>query len=125
MPVLYTASFYDPQDWMGRVYRVSRAHPRGRKTQWETLPFLYPPRDLLRAYQAGDIGFPDLQRDYLAGLEAGVGLGGELDEWLTTVPSLDQFTLLCFERAGQGCHRRVLAGWIEEKVASVDLGELR
>ena len=125
MPVLYTASFYDPQDWMGRLYRVSRAHPRGRKTQWETLPFLYPPRDLLRAYRAGDIGFPDFERDYLAGLEAAIGRAGELQEWLATVPSLDQFTLLCFERAGQVCHRRVLAQWLQERVASVELGELR
>ncbi len=125
MPVLYTASFYDPQDWMGRPYRVSRAHPRGRKTQWETLPFLYPPRELLRAYRAGDIDFPDFQRDYLAGLEAAIARAGELEEWLATVPSLDQFTLLCFERAGQACHRRVLARWLQDRVASVELGELR
>ena len=125
MSVLYTASFYDPQDWVGRVYRVSRAHPRGRKTQWETLPFLYPPRDLLRAYRDGDIDFPEFQRDYLAGLEAAMGHDGELGEWLTTVPSLDKFTLLCFERAGQACHRRVLAQWLQERVASVELGELR
>ena len=127
MPVLYTASFYDPQDWVGRPYRVSRAHPRGRKTQWETLPFLYPPRDLLRAYRAGDIGFPDFQRDYLAGLEAEMALPwkGELRKWLTTVPSLDEFTLLCFERAGKDCHRRVLARWLQERVDSVELGALR
>ena len=125
MPVLYTACFYDPQDWMGRPYRVSRAHPRGRKTQWETLPFLYPPRDLLRAYRAGDIGFLDLKRDYLAGLEAAIGRAGELQEWLATVPTLDQFTLLCFERAGQACHRLVLARWLQERVASVELGALR
>ncbi len=125
MPVLYTASFYDPQDWMGRLYRVSRAHPRGRKTQWETLPFLYPPRDLLRAYRAGDIDFPVFKRDYLAGLEAATGRAGELEEWLATVPSLDQFTLLCFERAGQACHRRVLARWLQDRVASLELGDLR
>ena len=124
MAVLYTASFYDPQDWVGRVYRVSRAHPRGRKTQWETLPFFYPPRDLLRAYRADDIGFPEFQRTYLAGLEAEIERAGELQEWLAAVPSLDRFTLLCFERAGQACHRRVLARWLQEKVASVELGEL-
>ena len=125
MPVLYTASFYDPQDWVGSVYRVSRAHPRGRKTQWETLPFFYPPRDLLRAYRAADIDFREFQRGYLAGLEEAMGHNGELGEWLTTVPSLEKFTLLCFERAGQPCHRRVLAQWLQERVASVELGELR
>ena len=125
MPTVYTASFYDPQDWVGRVYRVSRAHPRGRKTQWETLPLLYPPRNLLQAYRAGDIGFADLERDYVAGLETAIGQAGELEEWLSTVPSMDQLTLLCFERAGQACHRRVLARWLQERVASLELGELR
>ena len=127
MPLLYTASFYDPQDWVGRAYRVSRAHPRGRKTQWETLPFLYPTRDLLRTYQAGDIDFTVFQRDYLAGLDAGfeVPRKSELEEWLATVPTLDQFTLLCFERAGQPCHRLVLARWLQKMVASVELRELR
>ena len=125
MPTVYTASFYDPQDWVGLVYRVSRAHPRGRKTQWETLPFLYPPRVLLQAYRAGDIGFPDFERDYVAGIEAAVGQAGELEEWLSTVPSMDRFTLLCFERAGQACHRRVLARWLQGRVASVEFGELR
>ena len=125
MPTVYTASFYDPQDWVGLVYRVSRAHPRGRKPQWETLPFLYPPRVLLLAYRAGDIGFPDFERDYVAGLEAAVGQAGELEEWLSTVPSMDRFTLLCFERAGQACHRRVLARWLQGRVASVEFGELR
>ena len=58
--MLYTASYYDPQDWVGQPYRVSRAHPRGRKTQWETLPFLYPPLELLRAYRQGDLDFEAL-----------------------------------------------------------------
>ena len=127
MSMVHTASFYDPQDWIGRLYRVSRAHPRGRKTQWETLPFLYPSRDLLRAYRASDIGFPDFQQDYLAGLETEIALSrkSELQGWLADLPSLEHFTLLCFERAGQQCHRRVLAGWLQEKVASLELGELR
>jgi uncharacterized protein YeaO (DUF488 family) len=89
------------------------------------LPFLYPPRVLLQAYRAGDIGFPDFERDYVAGLEAAVGQAGELEEWLSTVPSMDRFTLLCFERAGQACHRRVLARWLQGRVASVEFGELR
>jgi len=32
--MLYTASFYAPENWVGRPCRVSRQHPRGRPTEW-------------------------------------------------------------------------------------------
>ena len=38
---------------------------------------------------------------------------------------LGDFTLLCFEWAGQRCHRRALARWLQERVPSLELGELR
>ena len=62
--MLYTASYYVPEDWHGQAYRVSRGHPRGRKTQWETLPFLYPTRGLLKAYQSGAMDFTGLETEY-------------------------------------------------------------
>ena len=60
--MLYTASFYAPDNWEGMRYRVSRSHPRGRLTQWDTLPFLYPARDLLVAYRTGELHIPTLTR---------------------------------------------------------------
>ena len=125
MPTLYTASFYDPQDWVGRRYRVSRSHPRGLSTTWGTLPFVYPSRELLRAYRAGDPDFSGFTKEYLRGLDAGYGEGGEFQEWVAGVPALDDFTLMCFERGDRPCHRRVLAGWLQDKVPSMAMGELR
>ena len=123
--MLYTASFYNPDHWVGQCYRVSRAHPRGRRAQWDTLPFLYPSRDLLRSYRAGQTDFAQLTTAYLGELEQRLGEAPEFQEWLERTPTLGDFTLLCFERAGEPCHRRVLARWLLEQVPSLELGELR
>lgn len=123
--MLYTASFYAPQDWVGRFYRVSRAHPRGQRTQWETLPFLYPQRELIRSYRTGEVDFAAFAREYRKGLDQGYERLAEFQEWLGVVPSLGDFTLLCFEPAGEPCHRRTLAQWLLERAPSVALGALR
>ena len=123
--MLYTASFYAPENWVGRPYRVSRQHPRGRPTQWEVLPFLYPALDLLRAYRGEKIDFAELSREYVKGLEEGFSQPGEFRSWVEALPDLGDFTLLCFEPAGQPCHRRVLAPWLVQQVPGLALGQLR
>ncbi|MFQ6026684.1 MAG: DUF488 family protein [Dehalococcoidia bacterium] len=123
--MLYTASFYAPGNWVGSVYRVSRQHPRGRKTQWGTLPFLYPDRELLRAYRAGEIDFGGLGEAYTLGLDTKYEDWPEFRDWLESVPDLGDFTLLCFEARGEPCHRLVLARWLLERVPGLEAGQLR
>ena len=123
--MLHTASFYAPQDWVGQPYRVSRQHPRGRRIQWEVLPFLYPALDLLRAYRSEEIDFAELSQEYVKGLEQSFNQAVRLRNWLQRVPDLGDFTLLCFEPAGEPCHRLVLARWILERVPELEPGHLR
>ena len=92
--MLYTASYYDPQDWVGQPFRVSRAHPRGRKTQWETLSFLYPPLELLRAYRDGQLDFEALSREYRRNLDEKLLVDYRLRRWLEQLPNLGDATLL-------------------------------
>ncbi len=122
--MLYTASFYAPHHWEGKRYRVSRQHPRGRRTDWEVLPFLYPALDLLRAYRSKEIDFAELSREYERGLDEGFSRPGEFRTWVEAVLDLGDFTLLCFEPAGQPCHRRVLAPWLVQRVPGLELGQL-
>ena len=122
--MLYTASFYDPQDWVGQPYRVSRAHPRGRKTQWGTLSFLYPPLDLLRSYRDGQIDFDALSSAYRRNLDEKFLVDYRLRKWVEELPALGDVTLLCFERGDDHCHRRVAARWLRERVPGLELGEL-
>ncbi len=123
--MLYTASYYDPQDWVGQPFRVSRAHPRGRKTQWETLSFLYPPLELLRAYRDGQLDFETLSREYRRNLDEKLLVDYRLRKWLEQLPKLGDATLLCFERGNDPCHRRVAAEWLREHVPELELGELK
>jgi len=123
--MLYTASFYAMEDWQGQVYRVSRGHPRGRKTLWETLPFLYPSRILLQTYQSGDLDFTGLETEYRKELASSRQESQMFQEWLDGLPSQGDLTLLCFEKADQPCHRRVLAQWLLETVPRLGLGAMR
>lgn len=123
--MLYTASYYVPEDWRGQAYRVSRGHPRGRKTQWETLPFLYPSRGLLQTYQSGALDFSGLETAYRAELASSRQVLPEFQAWLDGMPFQGDFTLLCFEKAEQPCHRRILAQWLLETVPALELGKLR
>ena len=123
--MLYTASFYAPDNWEGMRYRVSRSHPRGRRTQWDTLPFLYPARDLLVAYRAGELDFAGLSAEYRSSLDLRHHESPELQDWLAKVQDLGDFTLLCFEREGQPCHRLVLADWLLEKAQGLVVGRIR
>lgn len=123
--MLHTASFYDPQDWEGQCYRVSRAHPRGRRTQWEVAPFLYPDRQLLQAYRRGDLDFAALALEYGQGLDAAYAQSEQFQEWVLSLAGLEQVTLLCFERGEKPCHRRVAAGWLLERAPGLKSGGLR
>lgn len=123
--MLYTASFYDPQDWVGRCYRVSRAHPRGKRAQWELAPFLYPEKELLNSYRAGAVAFSTLTLEYRRGLDATYERGGVFKEWVDGLASADDLTLLCFERGEKPCHRRVAAQWLLERAPGLEAGSLR
>lgn len=123
--MLYTASFYAPEHWVGQRYRVSRQHPRGRRTQWETLPLLYPDRDLLRAYRNLEVDFFQMGETYREGLELRYRESAEFRDWLAATADLGDFTLLCFEAQGEPCHRLALARWLLERVPGLRLGALR
>ena len=123
--MLYTASYYDQHHWVGQPYRVSRAHPRGRKTQWESLSFLYPPLELLRAYRDGQLDFETLSGEYLRNLDQKLLVDYRFRKWLEQLPNLGDATLLCFERGDEPCHRRVAAQWLGEHVPELQLGQLR
>ena len=123
--MLYTASFYRQDHWVGQRYRISRAHPRGRKTEWEVQPALYPSRALLTDYRQGNLTFADLDVRYREELGETYISERQLPHFLEQVPTIGDFTLLCFEPAGEPCHRRCAAAWLLERVPELALGRLR
>lgn len=123
--MLYTASFYQPRHWVGVRYRISRAHPRGRRTEWEVLPALYPSRGLLTEYRGGGIDFAMLDLRYREELDGTWERDLEFREFLGGLTGTGDLTLLCFEPEGAPCHRRSAAAWILERVPGLELGKLR
>ena len=123
--MLYTASFYQPRHWVGIRYRISRAHPRGRRTEWEVLPALYPSRGLLTEYRGGDLDFTGLDARYRKELDGSWERDPEFRAFLEGLPGLGDLTLLCFEPEGAPCHRRSAAAWLLERVSGLELGRLR
>ena len=123
--MLYTASFYEPRHWVGVRYRISRAHPRGRRTDWEVQPALYPSRALLTEYRRGDLDFAALDARYRKELDATFERDDAFRAFLEQLPAVGGFTLLCFEPAGEPCHRRSAAAWLLERLPGLTLGRLR
>ena len=103
--MLYTASFYHPEDWHGTPYRISRAHPRGQKTAWEVQPFLYPSRQLLTEYREGALDFAGLTERYWEELQTNYKWEADFQDWLGSLKPDEDLTLLCFEPEGEPCHR--------------------
>ena len=123
--LLYTASFYQPNHWVGARYRVSRAHPRGRRTDWETQPYLYPSRALLRSYQDEEFDFRTMADRYWEELQDAYAAESCFRKWLEGLADGGDLTLLCFEPAGRPCHRRVAAAWVLERAPGLELGQGR
>ena len=123
--MLYTASFYEPPHWVGVRYRISRAHPRGRRTDWEVQPALYPSRPLLTEYRQGGLDFAGLDARYRDELNATFETEQHFRAFLESLPDSGDFTLLCFEPEGAPCHRRSAAAWLLERVPGLKLGRLR
>jgi len=123
--MLYTASFYHPEHWQGTPYRISRAHPRGQKTNWEVQPFLYPSRRLLTEYREGDLDFAGLTQWYREELHAKYNWEADFQDWLGSLKPEEDLTLLCFEPEGDPCHRRVAAAWLLEQSPEIRLGQIR
>lgn len=123
--MLYTASFYHPEHWEGTCYRISRAHPRGQTTRWETQSFLYPSRQLLTEYRAGALNFAGLTGRYREELQTNYDWEADFQDWLNAIKPEEDVTLLCFEPEGEPCHRRVAAAWLLEKLPDLQLGKMR
>jgi len=123
--MLYTASFYAPRHWVGVRYRISRAHPRGRRAEWETQPALYPSRSLLTEYRRGDLSFAALDARYREELDERLDKDEAFRRFVAELPEAGDFTLLCFEPEGTPCHRRSAAAWLLEQAPALTLGRLR
>lgn len=109
MPVHATKTIYDPADPEADGLRIlaTRFWPRGVKRAAADLylPDLAPSKDLLQAFKAKEIAWPEFKRRYVAEMKGQGSLLRTL-HWLDARG--EDVTVMCACDEPEHCHRHVL-----------------
>ncbi|HEY9826767.1 MAG TPA: DUF488 family protein [Stenomitos sp.] len=106
---IYAASYFEPENHHGKLISISRTIPKGFVVQ-ERLLLLAPSKELLADWKAGVLDEAQYTARYRAELQAKLP---KIRQWLSTVDLAEDLTLLCWERAGEFCHRNLALKLIE------------
>jgi len=108
---IYTASFFEPENWRGEIFSIARRMPTGVGAK--RLPIFAPPARLLRRYKKRLIDEDEYAEEYLISLETKIGHFPifAITNIFKDMPK--EVTLLCRERAGEFCHRNILADFLK------------
>lgn len=107
--MLYTASYFQPENHHGQLLSVSRSRPQNFRSI-KTLHFFTPSQDLLKFWKdksktAQLEELPKLWEQYQDGffdlLDERID---QIHSW-TSALKYEDYTLLCWEKAGEYCHR--------------------
>ena len=101
--MLYSASYFEPQNHHGSLVSISRSHPRSFQVD-DQLPFLAPSQRLLddwKHHQLTEEGYIDRYRQELQ------QAWPQVNSWLASLTPEGDCTLLCWEKAGEFCHRNL------------------
>ena len=112
--MLTLASWYQRENWRGKPMRISRYAGRGLKKavhNWGVVPCLVPDWELVKAYRSGRISEQEYTSAYIRALE---DKWDQVSAWLSALSEDENITLLCHEREGEFCHRRLVAGLVRK-----------
>lgn len=107
--MIYTASYFQPDNHHGQVISISLSAPRNVKKHGEIKMFA-PNRELLNDYKAkrvDDEGYVARYREQLR------PIWPQIKEWLDSLNPDEDMTLCCWEKAGEFCHRNLVIKFIE------------
>jgi uncharacterized protein YeaO (DUF488 family) len=107
---IYTASYFEPKHHHGKLISISRSIPKNFAVQ-EQLFLLAPSRSLLDDWKTGSIDPQQYTSQYRKELLPNLP---KIQQWLNAIDSADDFTLLCWERAGEFCHRNLAIKLVEK-----------
>ena len=105
------ASWCQSENWQGKLFRISQTAGRGRALKksvydWGVVRCLIPTWEMVKSLRSGAItvdAFSDMYRHLLQQRRV------EVLEWLASLSPEEDTTLLCHEREGEFCHRRLVA----------------
>lgn len=107
--MIYTASYFESLCHHGRLISISRTIPKGFRVDG-TLPIFVPAREILRAWKTGEIDEEGYKDRYRAQLQS---VWPEVKAWVRSLDFRENATLLCWERAGEFCHRNLVGAVVE------------
>jgi uncharacterized protein YeaO (DUF488 family) len=106
---IYAASYFEPSNHHGKLVGISRTTPKGFVVQ-ERLSLLVPSKELLADWKAGALDEAQYTARYRTELQSKFP---KIRYWLDAVDPAEDVTLLCWERAGEFCHRNLVLKLVE------------
>ena len=100
-------SYFDTNNHVGRVFGISVTQPKGY--EFPTFQELVPPSGLVWRTKAGEVSWDEYTIIYIAHLNS---VRERIIQWLEFVPP-EEFTLCCWERKPERCHRSIAACYLE------------
>lgn len=101
--MIYTASYFQPKNHHGKLISISITAPRWFVVH-DKIPFFAPSLQLLQQWQRS----PD-EAKYTAMFREEIRANlPVIKRWVDIQPIHDDMTLLCWEKAGEFCHRNLV-----------------
>ena len=111
--VISFASYFDTNNHCGRVFGISQTQPRG--FEFPTFQELVPPADMVWKVKRGELQWDEFSSFYRSIL---MDRRDGIVAWIDWVPP-EEFTLCCWERRPDRCHRSIAAEFISSLGYSV------
>lgn len=100
---IYSASYFEPENHHGALVAISRSHPRSFQVDTK-LPFLAPSQALLDDWKHHQLTESEYTERYRQELQQS---WPQVNSWLASLTPEGDSTLLCWEKAGEFCHRNL------------------
>ncbi|HEY9650151.1 MAG TPA: hypothetical protein V6C95_05775 [Coleofasciculaceae cyanobacterium] len=106
--MIYTASYFEPHNHHGQLVSISRSTPKGFQLDGKLACFM-PSAHLLAGWKKGipEGRYIDIYREEI---RANLPI---IRVWMKALNPDEDMTLLCWEKAGDFCHRNLVAKMIE------------
>lgn len=107
--MIYSASFFEPQNHYGKLISIARSEPGKVKLDGK-LEFFVPSAKLLRDYDCKDIDHFEYIDRYREEMRVKLP---QIRAWIDSLDPKIDMTLLCWEKQGKFCRRNLAIAFVE------------
>ena len=107
--MIYTASYSESQNHHGKLVPISRGTYKNVSTK-NALPFFMPSSNLLKDWKAKKLTKEQYINIFREEMRANLP---QIKEWLNSLDPKEDQTLVCYEKAGEFCHRNLIIKFVQ------------